>query len=188
MDKKIKKQLKKYNIFVPDEWLRDLDNIDFDEDWLKKTSAKKPEVKKNILKTIIGSVVMLGVLNRRDTKQQVNKVLDTYAKRAKLISNKEKMGQEALRTLSQLGEKDLKRIVENELVYSAGAVSKEAHRNDWFEWLPTQSAKPDPYHQALTGGIYPPDFVDANGNDLGENRRYGCKCGMRFCKPDGSDL
>lgn len=184
-----KKKLQQADVFRPEEWLDGIDNIDFRKKWIdKKSDPKDPKIKKNILKVLLATVSILGVINRKDTREQLNEVLKGYAGRAKDIQRKineaskerERIGQEAIRTLSQLGEKDLKRIIENELIYSAGQVNINAHKGQRYQWLKTKSAKPDPYHATLVGQTFNWNEGDKEGNRPTE--RYGCKCGIKWIK------
>jgi SPP1 gp7 family putative phage head morphogenesis protein len=52
-----------------------------------------------------------------------------------------------------------------------------------FEWTPSNSKEPDPYHKELYGKIYSFDDLPVINDTTGERglpkQRYGCNCGMR---------
>lgn len=177
-----KKALKKEDIFKPDEWALDsLPKGIFDRQWLKKINLNKPGVKRNILLAIIAAVTALGVIKRREVKKQIEAVLQTYKKRNQEIEEAITQSKSRGEKIGELtDDKKLKQIIENNLVYSAGVVSYEAHKGQRFRWLLSEAEDKDPYHRSLAGGIYRYGFKDKNGHDLGYNRRWGCQCGIEW--------
>ena len=59
---------------------------------------------------------------------------------------------------------------------------KQAHKGEFYRWLPSNAQNPDPEHQLLYGKIFRVGEGDKEGNMPGE--RYGCRCGIEWLKDE----
>ncbi len=64
--------------------------------------------------------------------------------------------------------------IENFLVWHKVQEEKEAHKGQWYRWLPSDAQNPDPEHQMHYGEVR----REGDGEMPGE--RYGCRCGIEW--------
>lgn len=95
-------------------------------------------------------------------KETISKTIEFYAQK------EEKMGAQTLLT----------RRIENFLVWNKVQEEKEAHKGEFYRWMPSDAQNPDPEHQLLYGKIFRVGEGDKDGNMPGE--RYGCRCGIEW--------
>lgn len=71
--------------------------------------------------------------------------------------------------------------VQNEVVLQISSEIKNSYGGEFYVWLPSDAAEPDPEHQLNYGKT----FQVGDGEQPGD--RYGCRCGMEILV-DGSSL
>lgn len=81
------------------------------------------------------------------------------------------------------GKKLLVQRVQNAIVKQLSSEIKESYRGEFYKWLPSSAATPDPLHQLKYGKT----FKVGDGEMPGD--RFGCRCGMQLLvKGDKLDL
>lgn len=68
--------------------------------------------------------------------------------------------------------KQLIQRVQNNIVNQIAGEIKDAYRGEYYKWLPSDAAEPDPIHQLKYGKRYQVGKGEMPGD------RYGCRCGM----------
>lgn len=70
--------------------------------------------------------------------------------------------------------KQLIQRVQNEIIFQVALEIKDKYKGEFYEWLPSDAAEPDPEHQLKYGKVFQVGVGEMPGD------RYGCKCGMRI--------
>ena len=74
--------------------------------------------------------------------------------------------------------KQLVQRVQNEVLFQIHNEIKDKYKGEFYEWLPSSSAEPDPEHQLNYGKVFQIGVGEMPGD------RWGCKCAMRILTDD----
>lgn len=156
--------------FYPDRFLKQVMPKSF---YSQNLVDKDFDLKKNALKAINRARTITG----RPIDTTVYNVLSQYEQKYKgLIAEGESSTQafnEAVNNSALLRQR-----IEQAVVYDEIQNLKTQHAGEFYRWLPSSAANPDPEHQLLYGKIFRVGDGDKNGNMPGE--RYGCQCGIEW--------
>lgn len=156
--------------FYPDRFLKQVMPKSF---YSQNLVDKDFDLKKNALKAINRARTITG----RPIDTTVYNVLSQYEQKYKgLIADGESSTQafnEAVNNSALLRQR-----IEQTVVYDEIQNLKTQHTGEFYRWLPSGAANPDPEHQLLYGKIFRVGDGDKNGNMPGE--RYGCQCGIEW--------
>ena len=156
--------------FYPDRFLKQVMPKSF---YSQNLVDKDFDLKKNALKAINRTRTITG----RPIDTTVYNVLSQYEQKYKgLIADGESSTQafnEAVNNSALLRQR-----IEQAVVYDEIQNLKTQHAGEFYRWLPSSAANPDPEHQLLYGKIFRVGEGDKNGNMPGE--RYGCQCGIEW--------
>lgn len=129
---------------------------------LKKALTSRLSVKKAALKF----AQEFDFLDKKAVESVALKTIKQYKKRAK---GDPEMRQDLKRDPAQLIQR-----VQNEVVQQASAEIRNQYTGEFYIWLPSDAAEPDPEHQLKYGK----KFRIGDGEMPGD--RYGCRCGMEI--------
>lgn len=156
--------------FYPDRFLKQVMPKSF---YSQNLVDKDFDLKKNALKAINRARTITG----RPIDTTVYNVLSQYEQKYKgLIAEGESSTQafnEAVNNSALLRQR-----IEQAVVYDEIQNLKTQHAGEFYRWLPSSAANPDPEHQLLYGKIFRVGDGDKNGNMPGE--RSGCQCGIEW--------
>lgn len=160
--------------FYPDRFLKQVMPKSF---YSQNLVDKDFDLKKNALKAINRARTITG----RPIDTTVYNVLSQYEQKYKgLIAEGESSTQafnEAVNNSALLRQR-----IEQAVVYDEIQNLKTQHAGEFYRWLPSSAANPDPEHQLLYGKIFRVGDGDKNHNMPGE--RYGCQCGIEWIDSD----
>lgn len=124
-------------------------------------------------KIVMRQVASLTNMTQKEIEEIALKVLKSYRSRYKELIESGQSKSSALKgTLND--KKLIVNRVKDEVIYKASESLKEKYAGHEYIWLPSDSAEPDPRHQAKYGKTY------IVGKGEMPQDRYGCKCGMRI--------
>ena len=156
--------------FYPDRFLKQVMPKSF---YSQNLVDKDFDLKKNALKAINRARTIMG----RPIDTTVYNVLSQYEQKYKgLIADGESSTQAFNEAVN--GSALLRQRIEQAVVYDEIQNLKAQHTGEFYRWLPSGAANPDPEHQLLYGKIFRVGEGDKNGNMPGE--RYGCQCGIEW--------
>lgn len=156
--------------FYPDRFLKQVMPKSF---YSQNLVDKDFDLKKNALKAINRARTITG----RPIDTTVYNVLSQYEQKYKgLIAEGESSTQAFNDAVN--GSALLRQRIEQAVVYDEIQNLKAQHTGEFYRWMPSSAANPDPEHQLLYGKIFRVGEGDKNGNMPGE--RYGCQCGIEW--------
>ncbi len=131
----------------------------------------KPNLTLN--RTAVSMVSKSGVLSKKKVENIAIKVIrgyrDTYGDERADGASKAEALEEALS-----GKKQMVQRVQNAVVQEISDELKSEYHGEFYEWLPSDAAVPDPEHQLNYGQTFQLGVGEAPGD------RFGCRCGMNI--------
>lgn len=139
-----------------------------------KKRAKRLVTQKLSVNTVaLRSLARTGILSKKTLEGVARKVIRQYKQREKrelrLGASK---GDAKAAALS--GKKLMVQRVQNAAVFEITGNLKRTYRGEFYEWLPSDAADPDPVHQLNYGEVFQLGVGEAPGD------RFGCRCGMNI--------
>jgi hypothetical protein len=175
MNRKNRKKFKSSGYFLPDEFLDEVLPV---KTW-KKRFVTGPVDDLKVKQSIIKTLVVAGVINKKELTATITNVLTGYKARAHKL---EKVGVRAYKAEAINNEALLKQRVKDTLVYAQVQTEKKEHAGQYYRWLPSSAINPDFEHQSLYGEIFRVGQGDKDGNMPGE--RFGCQCGIEWLEQE----
>jgi hypothetical protein len=144
--------------------------------------APKTKIKKLVTadltlnRAILGMFDNIDFIKKRDIRETALKTIAQYKKSYNTSDD--------LTKSQVLGDKGLLiSRVQNAVVYQVAQEIKDQYEGEFYKWLPSDAAEPDPEHQLNYGKT----FQLGDGEMPGD--RYGCRCSMQILvKDDKLDL
>lgn len=155
--------------------------IEYDPSKILKKVASKGRIEKLVSRNLtlnraaVTTLEDIGVLPKKDIQDVALKVIRNYRDRVAAEVDDGTSEAEAIRNLDK---SQLVQRVQNAALQEISATIKEGYAGEFYEWLPSDAAVPDPEHQLNYGR----KFQIGVGEMPGE--RFGCRCGMRILVPE----
>lgn len=139
----------------------------------KKKIKKLVTQKLTVNKVVLNAIESSGILGKKELEKVALKVIKEYKKREKeerkAGANKSTAFENAVNDKKLMIQR-----VQNATVHEITRTVKKQYRGEFYEWLPSSAAEPDPEHMKNYGKIFQLGKGEAPGD------RYGCQCGMRI--------
>lgn len=150
--------------------------IIFDPSKLISRYAPKSKVKKlvtkraSLKKSALNFVSSIDFLSKRAVQKVALSTIKEYKKRTEGDAQEKK----AIAKDPKL----LVNRVQNLVVHEVSKEIKGKYKGEFYIWLPSDAAEPDPLHQLKYGKKYRIGVGEMPGD------RYGCRCGMQILVDD----
>lgn len=138
------------------------------ESKIKKLVSKRASLKKSAL----SFVKDIDFLTESSVKRLALKTIKEYKQRTK--------GEPKERKKLASDPKLLVQRLQNLVVTQVASEIKSKYKGEFYIWLPSDAAEPDPEHQLKYGKKYRVGVGEMPGD------RYGCRCGMQILTEDSS--
>jgi hypothetical protein len=139
----------------------------------KKTVEKLVTQKLTLNRTAVSMLTKSDVLTKKTLERVAVKVIRGYKKSYGEFRDEglsvAKAKEEALN-----GKRLMVARIQNAVVFEIAETVKGKYRGEFYEWLPSDAAEPDPLHQLNYGLKFQLGVGEAPGD------RVGCKCGMNI--------
>jgi len=139
----------------------------------KKAVAKLVTKKLTINKAALNAIERAGVLSKKELEKIALKVIKEYRSRYK-----DELAEGATKSAALEDATNEKRLmvqrVQSATLHEITQRVKANYRGEYYRWLPSTAANPDPKHMRKYGKVYRLGRGEAPGD------RYGCQCGMEI--------
>lgn len=149
---------------------------------LRKMASKKSVknlVKKDldVRKAALNAIDETGILSKKELEKVALRVLKDYRKRVERMQEAGYTKAEAIAELAS-DPKLLIQRVQNATVHKITQELQKKYRGEYYIWLPSTAAVPDPDHMKKYGKRYQIGRGEMPGD------RFGCQCGMEILVPE----
>lgn len=151
--------------------------IIYDPESLLKEIAPESKIKKmlksglSLKKAALSLISDVDFIDKAALLEVALKVVASYKKRIESLETKEKS---KIKKEIKNNPRLLIQRVQNEILTQVTSEIKNKYSGEFYEWLPSKAAEPDPEHQLKYGEIY-----QVGVGEMPQDR-WGCQCGMRI--------
>lgn len=154
-------------------------SITYDPKKLLRKMAPKKKIEKLITqrltlnRAVLSSLTDSGILSKKTLQDIALRVLKQYrTKRKEEIADG--LSKAAATDVAVNDKRLMIQRVQNAAIFEINSEIKRQYRGEFYEWLPSDAAEPDPIHQLNYGQTFQLGKGEAPGD------RYGCRCGMEI--------